>query len=342
MAQNTRTQAVLLARAVRRARAVRVVRVGRVAGVAAIAAVTLVVAPALAPPGVAPSAAAAVQSCSSTTPVADRPTLRRGDTGSCVRVLQRLLVAKGYSVGSAGVDGSFGSATQLAVRRFQSDYVGVTIDGIVGPQTWGTLVNGGTRYSRTRGPNRTSRVVLSYDDCPPSYSAFQSAVLGAERLGVALVLFPTGSCLSTGRFSASYARSHGHYVFNHTVSHPDLTRLSYSNVLTQLGSPGVVTTFGRPPYGALNTTVLNAYATKAMRPWTWTVDTRDWTGKTQASVVSYAVANSSAGGTVLMHMGWRAFNTTAISQIKSGLANRGLGVCRNVGPRAVAPLTVPC
>jgi peptidoglycan hydrolase-like protein with peptidoglycan-binding domain len=306
------------------------------------AALALVAAPALAPPGIAPSAEAVVQSCSSTTPVSARPTLRRGDTGSCVRVLQRLLIAKGYSVGSAGADGSFGGATWLAVRRFQSDHVGVTIDGIVGPQTWGTLVNGGTRYSRTRGPNRTSRVVLSFDDCPPSYSSFQSAVLGAERLGVALVLFPTGSCLATGRFSPSYARSHGHYVFNHSVSHPDLTRLSYSNVLAQLGSPGIVTTFGRPPYGAYNNTVLNAYAAKAMRVWTWTVDTRDWTGKTQSAVVSSAVANSSAGGTVLMHMGWRAFNTTAISQIKSGLAGRGLGVCRNIGPTSVAPRTVPC
>lgn len=305
-------------------------------------ATALVLAPAVAPSGLAPGAEAAVRSCSTTTPATSRPTLRRGDTGSCVGVLQRLLIAKGYSVGSSGADGSFGSATYLGVRRFQSAYVGVTIDGIVGPQTWRTLVSGGSLYSRSRGANRTSRVVLSFDDCPPSYSAFQSAVLGAQRVGVALVLFPTGTCLATGRFSPSYARSHGHYVFNHSVSHADLTTLSYANVLYQLGAPGVVTTFGRPPYGALSNSVLNAYATKAMRPWSWTVDTRDWTGKSQSAVVSYAVANSSAGGTVLMHMGWRAFNPTAISQITSGLASRGLGVCRNVGPTSVAPQSLPC
>ncbi|GGB77291.1 hypothetical protein N798_10415 [Knoellia flava TL1] len=298
--------------------------------------------PALGPPGLAPGARAAVQSCSSSTPIADRPTLRRGDTGSCVRVLQQLLLAKGYSVGSAGADGSFGGATWLAVRRFQSDHINLAIDGVVGPQTWRTLVLGGTRYSRTRGPNLTSRVVLSFDDCPRSYTAFQSAVLGAERLGVALVLFPTGNCLLSGRFSAAYARSHGHYVFNHSVSHPDLRTLSYSGVLSQLGSPGVVTSYGRPPYGAYNTTVLNGYAAKAMRVWTWTVDTQDWTGRTQSAVVSHAVSSSSAGGTVLMHMAWNAFNTTAISQMKSGLANHGLGVCRNLGPTAVAPRTLSC
>lgn len=302
----------------------------------------LVTVPAVVTPGVAPSAHAAVRSCSSTTPVASRPQLVHGDTGSCVRVLQQALIAKGYSVGSSGADGAFGSATELAVRRFQSDYVGVKIDGVVGPQTWGTLVNGGTRYSRTTGPNRTSRVVLSFDDCPTSYSAFQNAVLGAERLGIALVLFPTGNCISSGRFSASYARAHGHYVFNHSISHPDLTTLSYSSMRYQLGSPGVVTSYGRPPYGAYNNTVLNAYASKSMRVWMWTVDTRDWTDKSQSSVVSYVVANSRAGSTVLMHMQWRAFNTTALSQMKSGLASRGLGVCSNRGATAVSPSSVAC
>lgn len=305
--------------------------------------VGLVLALAVPPPGIGPSAQAAVVTCSSTTPVADRPTLRIGDTGSCVRVLQQSLINKGYSVGSSGADGIFGNATYLAVRRFQADYVGVTIDGIVGPQTWRTLVSGGTRYSRSTGPNRTSRVVLSFDDCPNSLAAFQSTVEGAERLDIALVLFPTGQCIQAGRFSSSYARNHGAYVFNHTISHPDLTTLSYSGVLYQLGPPGVVTTFGRPPGGSYNTlTVLNAYAVKAMRIWTWSVDTRDWTGKSQSEVVSYVLANARAGSTVLMHMGWHAFNTSALAQIKSGLSARGLGVCRNLGPTAVAPAGVTC
>src|SRR5689334_24120153 len=84
--------------------------------------VGVVLAPVLAPPGVATPSQAAVRSCSSTTAVTYRPTLRIGDTGSCVRVLQRALVARGYSVGAWGADGVFGDATYLAVRRFQSDY----------------------------------------------------------------------------------------------------------------------------------------------------------------------------------------------------------------------------
>lgn len=194
-------------------------------------------------------------------------------------------------------------------------------------------------YSLTRGPNTSSRVVLSFDDCPRSYSAFKTMVLAAERANVALVLFPTGNCLQAGRVSARYARAHGHYVFNHSVSHPQLTRLSYSRILAQLGSPGVVTNYGRPPYGAYNSTVKRAYAAKGMRIWLWNVSPDDWTGKSRSQVVSYVVRHAGRGDTVLLHMGWNAFNPTALAQIKSGLAKRGIGLCRNYpGTTPVKPV----
>ena len=285
------------------------------------------------------AAGAATRSCSSSTPVASRPTVRRGDTGSCVKVLQNLLLAKGYSIGASSATGTFGSGTDFAVRRYQSAYRALQVDGIVGRATWSSLVNGGlSRYSISSGPNTTSRVVLSFDDCPKSLSAFKATVVGAEKLGVALVMFPTGNCLGTGRFDVGYARAHGHYVFNHSVSHPHLTDLGYSSAYAQLGSPGVVTNYGRPPYGAYNTlTVRNAYAKRAMRVWTWNLDSNDWQGRTQSQVVSSVVANADPGDTVLMHMGWYAFNTTAGSQMKAGLAKRGVSVCRNLGPTSQYP-----
>lgn len=198
-------------------------------------------------------------------------------------------------------------------------------------------------YNNGRGPNTTSRVVLSFDDCPRSLAAFKSTVLAAESLGIGLVLFPTGNCVLSGRFSAAYARAHGHYVFNHTISHPDLRTLSYAKVYYQLGPPGIVTTFGRPPYGATNTTVRNAYAARHMKIWLWTYDTNDWRGKTQATVVSLVVHNATAGSTILMHMQWNAFNGDALRRMKAGLAARGLSVCRNYpGTTPVAPVGTRC
>lgn len=45
--------------------------------------------------GPTPDASAATKSCSASAPVAQRPTLLKGDRGTCVLVLQNLLVSRG-------------------------------------------------------------------------------------------------------------------------------------------------------------------------------------------------------------------------------------------------------
>lgn len=74
----------------------------------------------------------------STTKPDVRPTLRKGDTGDWVQALQTALINRGYSVGSMGADGDFGSRTEAAVRAFQKAN-GLTVDGIVGPRTYAAL-----------------------------------------------------------------------------------------------------------------------------------------------------------------------------------------------------------
>jgi len=61
--------------------------------------------------------------------------LKSGSTGTSVSKLQQALVNKGYSL---AIDGIFGPATKSAVISFQSSQ-GITVDGIVGPVTWGRL-----------------------------------------------------------------------------------------------------------------------------------------------------------------------------------------------------------
>ena len=65
--------------------------------------------------------------------------LRRGDKGEQVKTLQRLLNALGCSVGSSGIDGSFGPATEKAVIAFQKKE-GLSQDGVVGSATWTSLL----------------------------------------------------------------------------------------------------------------------------------------------------------------------------------------------------------
>ncbi|MFD1851241.1 N-acetylmuramoyl-L-alanine amidase [Oceanobacillus bengalensis] len=63
--------------------------------------------------------------------------LSRGNTGQDVRELQQKLNALGYSL---AVDGSFGPATERAVRDFQRDQ-GLAVDGSYGPATQRALQN---------------------------------------------------------------------------------------------------------------------------------------------------------------------------------------------------------
>jgi hypothetical protein len=65
------------------------------------------------------------------------PVLREGNSGEAVKGLQRELVDAGYSL---TVDGSFGPATTSAVRGYQSQN-GLVVDGVVGNNTWGSLVD---------------------------------------------------------------------------------------------------------------------------------------------------------------------------------------------------------
>lgn len=64
-------------------------------------------------------------------------TLRKGNKGTQAKVLQFLLNEKGYNCGEA--DGIFGSNTMAAVKAFQKAK-GLTIDGVVGKNTWKALL----------------------------------------------------------------------------------------------------------------------------------------------------------------------------------------------------------
>jgi peptidoglycan hydrolase-like protein with peptidoglycan-binding domain len=70
----------------------------------------------------------------------DWPVNKTGDEGPEVYALQYLLRAEGYSLTA---DGEFGPKTASTVKNFQ-EAKGLTIDGIVGPDTWQALIQGHT------------------------------------------------------------------------------------------------------------------------------------------------------------------------------------------------------
>lgn len=67
-----------------------------------------------------------------------RQTFSQGSSGQCVKDIQTLSNFKSIVSPKLTVDGSFGPKTRIGVTQVQLAS-GYSIDGIVGPKTWGAL-----------------------------------------------------------------------------------------------------------------------------------------------------------------------------------------------------------
>ena len=132
--------------------------------------------------------------------------LSNGMSGNDVYQLQATLAALGYTVGD--LDGIFGSMTEAAVRAYQADK-GLSVDGVAGPQTLGSLSGtggsssaSGTKNSSSSGQTRTLRNGMTGNDVYQLQAAL--AALG----------YPVGeldSCFGSITEAAVYAfqKDHG-------------------------------------------------------------------------------------------------------------------------------------
>lgn len=106
-------------------------------------------------------------------------TIRKGSTGDDVTQLQTALNNAGYNL---AVDGIFGSQTQSAVQDYQSKN-GLTVDGIVGTNTWGSLNNQSASASNATNATTTAETTAKdtsdysqYQYDPSTNEAYQNAM----------------------------------------------------------------------------------------------------------------------------------------------------------------------
>ncbi len=107
-------------------------------------------------------------------------TLQYGSSGSEVKKLQQELNKNGYKL---DVDGQFGSKTQAAVRDYQKKN-GLSVDGIVGKNTWGKL-NSSAGVSKTTSSATkatTKKTTLVSSKTRPKYEKSQSVKSAEKKL----------------------------------------------------------------------------------------------------------------------------------------------------------------
>jgi peptidoglycan/xylan/chitin deacetylase (PgdA/CDA1 family) len=193
-----------------------------------------------------------------------------------------------------------------------------------------------------RGACRNGYVGLTYDDGPTA--ATRSALLAALRAArLRATFFDLGSNARQSPELVGASLRAGHWVGNHTYSHPHLPQLfepagyqeiaSTQFVLQQV--TGRLPTLFRPPFGEFNDQVRADEASAGLLEVLWTVDSRDWAGASTAEIVA-AAATLRPGGIILMH-DWVQASIDAVPQIAADLASRGL--C--AGRIAFTPQDIP-
>ncbi|MGE5560624.1 MAG: peptidoglycan-binding protein [Chloroflexota bacterium] len=244
--------------------------------------------------------------------------------GPDVLAVQERLIQLGYDPGPA--DGVFGPQTEAAVRAFQSDS-GLTVDGIVGPQTYralgiaippqppagnlpgrpepGTLVR-----TLITVPNQLNMVALTFDDGPNPATTPGLLRALADR-GVPATWFVLGNQLEAHPGLGRDIAAAGHQIAVHAYQHINLTTLSDAQIAFQLVRTRDLittitgqgpTTYFRPPGGAFDNRVLRVASDQGFR-WNvfWSVVSNDHRAPGVWVIVNETVRQTANGAIILLH-----------------------------------------
>ena len=137
--------------------------------------------------------------------------VQQGSNGDAVRAVQSQIHSRGDSAQTVS-DGIFGPVTDDAVRAFQT-LLGLSVDGIVGPQTWNYLVTG---YLAAPDPQTAAKNVFSaweaHNRDQAAKNATPSAVnqVFAESFSASDGWSFEGCQGAAGHTFCSWKRSNGH------------------------------------------------------------------------------------------------------------------------------------
>jgi peptidoglycan-N-acetylglucosamine deacetylase len=185
------------------------------------------------------------------------------------------------------------------------------------------------------GPTDKPRIALTLDDnFRPELAVPAIHVL--MQYGAKATMFVTGM-YTNGQPAINQAMIQalaqgGFEIGDHSATHPDLTSLSWSGLMYEIGAGtaafrertgGRTVPLMRPPYGRSNDVVAEAAGEKGFQYVVqWDVDPSDWQGYSAETITSTVLRNAHNGAIVLLHMS-ATHTFEALPGIIKGLRDRG-------------------
>ena len=148
-------------------------------------------------------------------------------------------------------------------------------------------------------------IAITFDD-GPKQGTTDVLLDGLRERGVKATFFIIGQQVEGNEEIIRQMAQDGHLIGNHTFNHVNLAKLS-----TTAGAKELAECFGefapltgqeeclvRPPYGEVSDTLKKNIDCPIVL---WSVDTRDWTGKSAQDIADYIVATAKTGDVILLH-----------------------------------------
>lgn len=171
------------------------------------------------------------------------------------------------------------------------------------------IQNGAYTNVLLNGDPTHKTIALTFDDAPDENNTH--ALLDILKSnGVKGGFFMVGSTMNDANISAvKRAFDEGHLVLNHTFTHPRLTHLNQENIIKQLDASakrieeitGNYPLLFRPPYGSINSQVLEAVQLQGSTTILWSLDSLDWILKDPEAVANNVITSIRPGDIILMH-----------------------------------------
>ncbi|MGO9641194.1 MAG: polysaccharide deacetylase family protein [Candidatus Acidiferrales bacterium] len=156
----------------------------------------------------------------------------------------------------------------------------------------------------------TRKLALTYDDGPNDPYTLQLLEV-LEKHDVHATFFLIGKFVEARPDIARSVVEAGHAVGNHTYSHPDLTEVSHSRLLSELGggncaiedATGVSPKLFRPPFGRRNRRILSVARKCGMTTVMWRAACYDWKAKSHENIGSTLISLIHGGEVIQFHDG---------------------------------------